>query len=67
MDIESAVKIAQEEIENEAKFISVGDDLYRDKNRLRFPAFFILNGVDNSEVTAYRLSLFATLRLTAPK
>lgn len=63
MDLKQIADLAREEIENEAKFIRVGDELERDRNKLRFPSFVMLSGTDSSEITAYRLCLYGALKI----
>ena len=63
MQLEDAARQAEEEIENEAKFINVDNELERESNKLRFPSFLPLSGHDTTEVTAYRLCLYGALKL----
>lgn len=65
--LEDVTKQAQIEIENEAKFVKVGEDIEREKNRLRFPSFITLTGSDTTEVTNYRLCLFGAIMLKEKK
>lgn len=39
------------------------DELEQERTKLRFPSFILLTGYDNTEVTAYRLSLYGSLKL----
>ncbi len=61
--LDEVTKQAEVEIDNEARFVKVGDDIEREKNNLRFPSFITLTGADSSEVTNYRLCLFGAIKL----
>ena len=63
MSLTEAKDVAAKEVENEVKLVRVGDELEKDRERLRFPSFFILAGEDNSDVTNYRLCLYGALKL----
>jgi hypothetical protein len=67
MDLAEAAKQAGEEIENEARFIEVDNQLEKERTKLRFPSFLILSGHDTTEVTAYRLCLYGALKLKEKK
>ena len=61
--LKEVTRQAQDDIENEAKFVKIGDDIEREKNKLRFPSFIPLTGADSTDVTNYRLCLFGALKL----
>ena len=67
MDLAEAAKQASEEIENEARFIEVDNELEKERSKLRFPSFMILTGHDTTEVTAYRLCLYGSLKIQEKK
>jgi hypothetical protein len=66
-DLKDVTRQAQDDLENEAKFVKVGDDLEREKNKLRFPSFITLSGADSTDVTNYRLCLYGALKLKEQK
>lgn len=39
------------------------DELEQERTKLRFPSFIQLTGYDSTEVTAYRLCLYGSLKL----
>jgi hypothetical protein len=53
-----------EDLLEEARFINSNGELEKAfQPRYRFPAVFVLSGHDSSESTAYRLCLYAAIKL----
>lgn len=61
--VEAANQVA-EDLTEEAKFIESEGNLEKAfQPKFRFPAFIVLSGTDSSEVNAYRLCLYAAIKL----
>lgn len=67
MNFSDATRQAEEEIEDQVKFIKVENQLEQYRKKLRFPSFIILTGYDNTEITAYRMCLYGSLKLKERK